>query len=166
MKKARFPYFFLLACLFLYLFRYNLYSFYIDYKYPKPIDFYGLQIPVEKGFQYSKSKKGIRVSHPFSNKYSVSINRNAKLTSNFSSAKELIELLGNYIITIENKNINDIEYTEIHSVNRNWQYEVTAFFSNHNLIITYQGSKLHFYVFKEIVSNITKDLNNYIVYKD
>jgi hypothetical protein len=114
-------------------------NLYLSYRYPSPVEFNNLLIPIEKGFIYSKSESSVRIINPFHNKYSIML---------FSIDLDGVDYVDNYfkklghmLIEIENNTEDGGGYYKIYSVDRDWLFNVAHYFPDQNIMIMYSGAK-------------------------
>lgn len=148
----------IVLCLILLSLRYDIVNMYLSYKYPSPVDFYELSIPIEKGFVYSKTEKSVRIADPLHNSYSVRIVKDFTL-SHGDSLNDFLEKLGHMVIKVENAERDGVQYLQAFSVDRGWWLNVSLYFPNQQIMIVYRGTKEYYDNFRKIIDDIFNDLD-------
>lgn len=158
MKKKIIALIIIVSCVLVFFTRYKMVNMYLTYRYPSPIKFHGLTIPIEKGFVYSSiKKKGIRITDPLHEKYSIYI------VTNFTpphgdSFDEYLEKLGRMIVKVDNLEHSGIRYVESLNVDQTWWLNVSLFFPYQKIMVEYRGTEKYYNNFKKILDYIYKDM--------
>ena len=145
--------FIIASCVLVFSARYKIINTYLSYKYPNPVEFYGLIIPIEKGFIYSKDENGIRIVNPLDDKYTIFLMRNFTL-SHGDSFEEYIKKMNHMVIKINEFEHNNIKYLEVFSVDREWLFNLSLFFPDQKIMVMFRGTKEYYKNFDIFLENI------------
>lgn len=147
----------IILCILSLYYRNYLINLYLSYKYPSPVKSFGLTIPIEKGFIYSKYKNSILISNPIFDKYTITIFSNFILSKG-DSLEKYLEKLDYMVMSVEDIERNGIKYQKCFSVDRSWLFNVSFYYPDQKIMIIYRGTKDHYNNFKKILDSLQKDL--------
>ena len=151
MRKIIVNFVFIVLCLLLFFYRYEIISTYLSYKYPSPAVFSGLILPIEKGEIYISSEKSINIFNPLNDSYSILITKNFSLASGDELAKYL-EQLNHNLVEIKTVDHGDMKYFKATSIDRQWFFNVFIYFPEQNIMASYRGSKNDYPRFDKIIT--------------
>lgn len=147
----------LITCLIIVMNRDKVINFYLSFKYPSPIVFDGIELPISKGTVYVISEEGVRITDAFKKKFSI------ELTKNFSPYKDSVELylerLDHILSKVESYEHNDIIITKALSVDRLWRFNIIYYIPSQKILIKYQGDKNHYESVEKIIDLVLADIH-------
>jgi hypothetical protein len=147
----------IILCVCIFILRYEILNIYLAYKYPSPVQFSGLTIPIEKGFVYSKNKKSLRVTNPLQNSYSFIIFNDFDIAG-VHSVEDYLKKLNHMVFKVDQLQREEIKYQRSYSLDSEWLFYVSFYFPRHKYMIMYCGKKDDYDNFQQIFKRILEQL--------